>query len=894
MVGQRAWLFTVLLPVGVAQASDADKSAADDLQMPELLEAVEPPYPPEAKAARVVGTVHLQMLVDELGEVTEVQLVSGPGSALNEAALVAATQYRFRAARYKGQPVAVRIDFRMHFSLEERAPTTLAALQGQVVDARGKAVVGAEIELLEAGGTAASDNEGRFLFSPLSPGIYTAQVSAPGFAPRERTIEVTARHLTEARIVLAARRENVYETLVVGRRLRDEVRRLPLQVDPAPVVSHFELTRRDIELTPGSLEDVSRAIQSIPGVVGDPGLLATFFVRGGDSDEVIFYLDGIPIANPFHLGGFVTLFNPELITAIDFFAGGQSAKHRNSLSGILDVTYDEGDPEIYEGLVDVSMNTAKASVAGPTPLSGLSFMVAARRSYFEAYFAMMRRIGLVGSDFAAPDFGEYLVKGTYQSGAHRGQMLFVQSADGLSFASHPADDTIIAFDGSIELNNRLTLGGLSWSYQPGAALAARAGVSYLLDTNKMIRRGAAAKGDTGALMSSGDLRVEEMVGTLDLTWNAFGTNHLRWGVDTGWRRQSFIGRVSDTRLLPDWAGLALANYQLPTLDIAPKFQRTEVGVYVEDEWVGLAERLTPRLGVRVDWASLGETLVSPRAGLSVRAWPGAVVKGAWGIYYQRTLDPLSLDAVYGNPSLLAERVHQYIAGVEQLLPIAALLRLEGYYKDMESLIVTPDTQAKIDAGTTFTNDGRGRAYGLDMLLLGRLDMFGWGIGYAYQHTERQNPLHDVFVRRYQPLQAQQHTVGLSADARYGESWVFSGRYVFFTGRPYTAHDDFHLQSRDAEQVWVPDFGAAGGPGGRRWLNSRRRRNFHEVSTRVEYWLRYPSLRAMLYLEVLNVTNQMRTFVHTYDEGDPAAGIKPEQGAFKTFPIRPFLGVRVEL
>src|SRR5256885_11806893 len=98
-----------------------------------------------------------------------------------------------------------------------------------------------------------------------------------------------------------------------------------------PTVSRYQLTRRDIELTPGSLEDVARAVQSMPGVVGDPGLLATFFVRGGEADETVFYLDGVPLRNAFHLGGFASVFNPELIDNVELYAGAQPARYRSSL-----------------------------------------------------------------------------------------------------------------------------------------------------------------------------------------------------------------------------------------------------------------------------------------------------------------------------------------------------------------------------------------------------------------------------------------------------------------------------------------------------------------------------------------------------------------------------------
>jgi hypothetical protein len=58
------------------------------------------------------------------------------------------------------------------------------------------------------------------------------------------------------------------------------------------------------------MEDMSRAVQQLPGVAADPDLLANFFVRGGGPEETIFYLDGIPLSNPYHLGGFASIFNP--------------------------------------------------------------------------------------------------------------------------------------------------------------------------------------------------------------------------------------------------------------------------------------------------------------------------------------------------------------------------------------------------------------------------------------------------------------------------------------------------------------------------------------------------------------------------------------------------------
>ncbi len=65
-----------------------------------------PVFPPAAKAARVGGTVAVQVEVDEGGSVSKAEAVSGP-SLLREAAEDAAREARFSPTRLSGQPVRV-------------------------------------------------------------------------------------------------------------------------------------------------------------------------------------------------------------------------------------------------------------------------------------------------------------------------------------------------------------------------------------------------------------------------------------------------------------------------------------------------------------------------------------------------------------------------------------------------------------------------------------------------------------------------------------------------------------------------------------------------------------------------------------------------------------------
>lgn len=86
--------------------------------MPTLDQEYRIPYPPQAKKAGIQGRVIMDLLIDNEGKVRKADLVDGPGSGLNEAALEAVKSFRFKPARIQDRPVAVRIRYSYHFILE--------------------------------------------------------------------------------------------------------------------------------------------------------------------------------------------------------------------------------------------------------------------------------------------------------------------------------------------------------------------------------------------------------------------------------------------------------------------------------------------------------------------------------------------------------------------------------------------------------------------------------------------------------------------------------------------------------------------------------------------------------------------------------------------------------
>jgi periplasmic protein TonB len=85
---------------------------------PQVIHAVEPMFTDDARQANFQGNVQVQLIVDPEGNPQNVRLMSHLGMGLDQKAIEAVKQYKFRPAMYQGHPVAVQIiidvDFHLH------------------------------------------------------------------------------------------------------------------------------------------------------------------------------------------------------------------------------------------------------------------------------------------------------------------------------------------------------------------------------------------------------------------------------------------------------------------------------------------------------------------------------------------------------------------------------------------------------------------------------------------------------------------------------------------------------------------------------------------------------------------------------------------------------------
>ena len=97
---------------GQAPQSSSVTSVAPDQAKQNLVTFVQPEYPSLAKAARIVGIVHAEIVIDEVGSVQSVQLISGH-PLLAPSALAAIKKWKYRPFEVDGKAFAIRTEVQL-------------------------------------------------------------------------------------------------------------------------------------------------------------------------------------------------------------------------------------------------------------------------------------------------------------------------------------------------------------------------------------------------------------------------------------------------------------------------------------------------------------------------------------------------------------------------------------------------------------------------------------------------------------------------------------------------------------------------------------------------------------------------------------------------------------
>ena len=231
----------------------------------------------------------------------------------------------------------------------------------------------------------ATDSVGNFEITGVAPGSYRLQASFLGYKP-----EVTAEFRVANKdifypIELEPGSENLQEVSVVASPFRKTAESpLGLRV----------IGFKEIEKSAGGNRDISRVVQSFPGVASTAAFRNDLMVRGGGPSENRFFLDGVEIPTINHFstqgasGGPVGIINPDFIREVNFYSAAFPAARGNALSSVLDFKLQDGNKEKFSLRGVVGASDVGLSVNGPMG-DKTTYQVSIRRSYLQFLFDMI-------------------------------------------------------------------------------------------------------------------------------------------------------------------------------------------------------------------------------------------------------------------------------------------------------------------------------------------------------------------------------------------------------------------------------------------------------------------------------------------------------------------------
>lgn len=810
-------------------------------------------YPQKAleDGVREPVLVELVVEIDASGGVRTASVEARAGHGFDEAAVEAALRLKFKPAVREGTHVPSRVRHRYVFT------PPAGRLVGRVLTERDRPIAGATVQARRGKevrvATTAAD--GSFAFAGVPSGVWAIEATAPGYASQSAEEQLDPAQELSSLLRLVPAHVAGPQGTVAGSGDLEEVR--VRGVRPPREVTKRTLDQRELLRIPGSNGDALRALQNLPGVARPPGFIGLLVVRGSAPQDTSVFIDGTLIPLVYHFGGLSSVVPTEMLSKIDFYPGNFGATYGRAMGGIVDVGVRDPKKDKLHGLAQVDLVDARVLAEGPVPWlgrKGWTFAVAGRRSYIDVWLKPV--LEAAGTSVStAPVYYDWQAVVNKEFDKHTNfRLMFFGSDDRIEVLVKNVSTSAPAVGGDLSAHTGF------WRLQ--------------------------GRFET-KLGKTTDLKVTAAAGqdVVDFSFSEifFRLNSWPMTLRTEVSERVSKGIVANLGLDLLYAPAEVSIRAPPALrpgepppgplflraprSLADKQQLYRPATYFELEltpWTGT--RIVP--GVRLDYAKDTQGFdLSPRVVVrqDVGArYPRTTIKGGLGVYAQPPL-PQQSNAVFGQLGLSSNRALHYSLGVERELDKNIELSVEGFYKQLDNLVVSSSG-----------NTGKGKVVGLEVLLRYKPDerFFGW-IAYTLSKSTRT----DVDYEPEHPAAFDQtHIFTALGSYRLGAGWELGARFRLVSGNPYTANAYGFFDANAGTFLPISQVPVL----------SQRMPLFHQLDLRLDKTWKFKAWQLGVYADILNVYNAANVEAIQYNYNFT------RQTYVTGLPILPSFGVRGEL
>ncbi|WP_226388866.1 TonB-dependent receptor [Penaeicola halotolerans] len=733
---------------------------------------------------------------------------------------------------------------------------TNGVLQGTILDKNTKEpLIGVSVALIGTdpliGGI--TDISGKYRIEAPT-GSYNVRASFIGYKSEQRfNIILSSGNAYIVNFELEEEASNLDEVVVtVGRAASAATIQNPISIN--------RLSTEEIKSNPGGNFDISRVIQTLPGVGGSAGTGGAFrndiIIRGGAPNENVFYLDGIeiPVINHFQTqggsGGPAGILNVSFIEDVTLNSSGFNAKYDNALASVFEFKQREGNQERFQGNVRLSATELATTFEGPAGKK-TNYLVSARRSYLQLLF---QAIDLP----IRPNYWDFQYKVSHQLNDKLTlTALGVGAIDEFRFGvpreSSPDKAYVL----------RATPSNNQWNYTVGFSLRKRLANGYSLlsvSRNVFDNRVDRFEDQESGENNQRNLGIQSQEVENKLRWEV-NKSQGSWKYSYGLMAQyiDFSNEVFNVvrKELRDENDQVVQPAVV--FDYNAQIDYLRYGAFGQVSRSFFNNRLGFNAGIRTDMNSFTDTgmnplrTLSPRMSLSYVLTDKLNLNGSVGQYYKTPINTvLSFQDESGN---FVNKNNEYIGSLHYVLGLEYLPRestrftVEGFYKKYTNYPVSiRDGISLANLGGDFSvvgnepvaSTGDGRAYGFEFLFQQKLIENIFAVfSYTYVRSEFSG-LDGEFISSSWD---NRNLISALFGKKFPKGWELGLKYRYAGGSPLTPFDlEASRLNFLSLGTGVLDFDR---------LNSERLGGFSQLDVRIDKKWNFPKYSLNIFLDVQN-------------------------------------------
>jgi hypothetical protein len=682
-------------------------------------------------------------------------------------------------------------------------------VRGTVTDsASGVAVPGANVVLIGAGTGASTGENGGFVLARVRSGLSRFVASHIAFEPETIAVDVPANGVARVEFKLWPKVIPMSGVSVKSRREHGE------QKVSVREISSEQLSRN----AGGFVQDPVRSLSFLPGVAPSARgeWSGTYAVRGGETDESSVWFGNTELLWPYHLLGFSSVLNPDVVDKISFYPSVFPSRYGGVLSSVA--VMQPKQLEHGEGFWAYDPMNLKAAYVGN--LGDIDYLASYRRTFYYVLFGPMG-----AGSYNRPSYSDLTAQAALPlGGPHRLRLTVVNGSDHITSTllgvEEEMNESGTSLSGSVESDLGQVKTDLTFYSS-----------NHDFDLTPSVWWGTATARQTeyGVRLNAGGALTDGL--------------EFDCGVEAG--RAGFTGNLLSPPILEradnTWAAYAaLSSRPLTQLGI-------DLGVRYED----------------VRWAL--DKVVQPRAVASLFISNNVTLKAGYRRLYQHSYSFLRnscasfvFDQQYDDYRLFeigalgAKQADHYSVSSEFKLAPNTRLSLEGYVKDYLALPTWKiDAQGELyDAG----NAGSGYARGIETVLE-QSEVGGWSgwVTYALSWCRKQQGTDTMM---YWDKYDRRHSFNLQIQKTFGPEWSLAATFHLNTGAPYTPllytqspNQNGAADVRHGHSAYVIE--------GEK--NSARVPVYHRLDLKFSYELPKLPLHPRMYIEIINVYNRQNAY-----------------------------------